>query len=238
MAYDEEIVLESPGIKMTHTLRGGMLKIENKSARQAWHLPMPEPGPPFASMRRRRILTTGRVEQNGAETAVVVRAEYPEFPGLVIERHVSQMSGELTRLDFRLINTTAANLPLKLRFTLGHSEMKQLALPVEGGIVSEPTRDWDPYPMSGEDALRKPEGLTESWLAAESDHKVSGLIWHGSSHLEMDWHTGLTLEAGDIRANSSFSLPPIYAVVERHWQFALWRKLVQPSADMKNSPLC
>src|ERR1019366_372197 len=54
--YDEVIIQESAGMKLTHELRGGQLKIKNKSAGHTFRINMPEPGPPFTSMRRKKLL--------------------------------------------------------------------------------------------------------------------------------------------------------------------------------------
>ncbi len=238
-SYDEEIIIESPGVKITHELRGGMLKIRNKSAGQSWQLPMPEPGPPFTSMRRSKQLFSGRLEQSGGEMSVVVCAEFPEYPGLILERRTSQMAGDLVRAEFRLTNTTALSMNLKLRLTLGRMGMKWLTLPLPGGIVREPTRDWDPYPTGGQDAMESIDSLSETWIASDSGSKVCGVIWHDRGQLEIDWRTGLTLNVGDICANSTVQIAPIYTVVgSGDWETVRgwWRKLVQPSEIREKYP--
>jgi hypothetical protein len=81
--------------------------------------------------------------------------------------------------------------------------------------------------------------MSESWLAAESEHNVSGIIWHGKAQLEMDWHSGLTLDPGEICANSSIAMPPVYLVVGAgSWESVRgwWLKLVQPAHVKEKIP--
>lgn len=237
--YDEVIVSESAGIKITHSLRGGALKIKNKSAGSSVQLMMPEPGPPFASMRRRKPVMTGRVEISGSDETVVLAIEYPELPGVVVERRVLPMAGDLVRIDYRISNATNTSANVKLRTQVRGLDAKVLALPQASGVVREPRHDWDSYPAGDGDALKSPTSLAEGWLAGESDQNVCGLVWHGQVEIETNWGTALTVDAGEVAANSSINLPPLYCVVGRgDWESVRgwWRHLIQPADVIEKQP--
>ena len=195
---------------------------------------MPEPGPPFTNMRNRKILMVGRIESNGSQSDVVLRAEYPEFPGLILERRVTQMAGDLIRTDYQLTNTSSQALHLKLRFGLGQGRATQLALPTANGIIREPLSDWDSYPAGIGDALKGPEDLVETWFAAEFDRSVTGIIWNTKAQLEFGWGSGITFDLEELPANSTLCAPPIYVVVGMgDWETVRgwWRRLVLPATE-------
>ncbi len=236
--YDEQIIQESAGVKITHALRGGLLRIEQRSSGNELQLPMAEPGPPYASFRRRKQVMNGHTETTDAGSAIVIRAEYPEFPGLALERRVIQVAGDLFRIDYRMINSADTEYKVGLRQPIRNSGVNELTVPLESGILHEPQMDWEPFRVGMGDTIKTPKSLTESWYSTHSNGSISGMIWMGEVELDISWGMSITFDPRVVSAGTSVNLSPIYVVLgsgtwetTRSW----WKKLIQPAED-KLSP--
>src|SRR5262249_32941786 len=69
--YDEQALLETPGINIAANIRGGWVNVYSQALDRGFGgLPMPELGPPFASWRDRPLHYPTRIERNGGETSI------------------------------------------------------------------------------------------------------------------------------------------------------------------------
>lgn len=231
--YAEAVVLESPGIKVFQHLRGGGLSIHSTAGANAslW-LRMGDLGVPFVGWRRKELLYKPQIQMHGAEPVVTLSAASPEFPGLMVERTVSLLGSDLTRIDFRVVNTTNLAQSVQLRTQVHLHDVRHLVLTTADGLIREPRADWDRYPVGALDALPADSSPTESWFAGEEEEAVCGLIWHPEAKLEWDWGTQLTFDLGQLAPHAVHEVAPLYVVVgDGNWEKvrSWWQRLVQPS---------
>lgn len=235
-AYDAVAVEETVGFKLVHQLCGGNVTIENRSSGRTLGLSMGSLGPPFTSFRRRQLICSARMEQTEDRQLLVVSVEQPEYPGIVLERRIVPIAGDLLRIDYRIVNTGANTTDpgFSMRIAVHLNEYEQLVYPGENGIVREPPMDWDNFPAGAHDALATPEGLTESWICAEYPGAACGLFWEGKARFETDWSKSMTFALGEVDGFSSVSAPTLYAYVGagswenlRGW----WKRLILPSGS-------
>jgi GNAT superfamily N-acetyltransferase len=232
--YAERGVLESPGLRVEANLRGGFLELHHPTLKRGlMGQPMAELGPPFVAWRQIEPLLPARVDTNGPTPALVVAAPSKEFPGLTVERSVTQLGGEAVRVDYRVFNTANHAQPAQLKFNTHAWIGRYLAAPTPQGLLREPLFGWGDFLEGDTDLLAHNAVFTENWMAFEEESLVCGLVWSGAPKLEMGWERFpyLIYDLGELPPHAARALPPVYLIGGAgSWETvrAWWRRLVQP----------
>ncbi len=234
--FDQQIVQETPGIRVVNELLGGVTEITSTTAGQGIKFSMSVPGPPFKGYRRRKILMSGSVDADGAAT---VSAVYPEMKDLRIERTITIISDNLARIDHVVTNSGMGPLDASLQLRMFRDDQLTLCLPTNRGLIREPGMDWVSFPMFEDDALADPKALAENWFAIETGSIVVGFIWAGDAKLETRWGYFLTADAGCIEPGISKQIEPIWAVVgSGDWRLVRgwWDRLIKADEAREIAP--
>ncbi|HLV79347.1 MAG TPA: hypothetical protein VKT32_03665, partial [Chthonomonadaceae bacterium] len=237
---EETAVLETPGLRLEVSLRGGWISVQDTARdRQIMGVAMAELGPPFPGWRMRPLLYSARVESTPTGTGLVLSAASPEFPGLIVERSLRLAGEGLVRMDHRVVNTTGQSQALKLRYRPNLWLGGYITLPLPDGLLQEPLRSWGEYPESDRDVLAHGQKLAESWMACEEEGMVCGILWAPEHETEVERGVRLTQDMGEVPPHGVSMLPPVYLVASggdwkrvRSW----WRRLIAPTQLEEEAP--
>jgi GNAT superfamily N-acetyltransferase len=230
---DEQACLESPGLRIETSLRGGWMSLLPAGQdRRMVDQRMAELGPPFTGWRLRPPLLAARVEKTEQGETLTLTAPSQEFPGLTVERAASLLGDNIARIDYRVLNTTGHPLPAQLRCE-SYSQLRgSLVYPAPDGLIREPTGGWGQFPESGADILAHDTQPAETWFANEEEGYVAGMIWQKGPKVEVQRQLGLTFDLGEVPAHGMKTVPPIYLIAgSGNWETVRnwWRRLIQPS---------
>jgi len=231
----ETVVLESPALTVGASLRGGGLWVERAGEGRAvlWQ-GFAAVGPPFQSWSLRPPRLQERIERGPQGDRVALSLPVAGRPGLVVEREVSIVAGDLLRVAYRVRNETDRDQTVQLRVATQPELWGFVAAPLDDGIVHEPSHPVGVFPKGEDDICGSERILTEGWVAAEQGTEVCGLVWGEGCLPDREWSRfpALMLEVGTAPAHGCAEAPAIHVVcgggdwrTVRGW----WRRLEQPA---------
>ena len=231
----ETAVLETQDTCGTAKLRGGWLSIASSQNMQTClRLDMGRLGPPFNGEQLRPPLYDAHIQNTMTGDVMILSGQSDVLPGLKVERSVSLLGGGLSKIQYRVFNTTAQPISTKLRLRSGNGLNGHVIVPLQSGLLRVSMKGLQDQAEDEYDLLPQDTDLAESWVATEEDDHVGGLIFTGSPKQDREWTllANLTYDLGTITGYAIFEVPDIYGVSGRgSWETVRgwWRKLVQPS---------
>ncbi|HSV74249.1 MAG TPA: GNAT family N-acetyltransferase [Chthonomonadales bacterium] len=232
----ETVVLESPSLAVGATLRGGSIWVDRApGGRTALWQEFAAAGPPFQGWSLRPARLEERIDRAADGDRVTLRTSPASRPGIVVEREVSVVAGDLIRVAYRVRNETDRAEAVQLCMATRPELRGAIAALIDGAIVHEPIHPHGGLSSSEGDLCECGESLSEGWIAAEHAGEVCGLVWGGACRLEREWSLfpALVLDVGEVPAHGSAEAP-VYHIVcgagdwrtVRGW----WRRLQHPSS--------
>jgi GNAT superfamily N-acetyltransferase len=207
-SYARKVVQETAGSQITQNLDGGRLEFSSFSSGQSLSLGIPDVGPPYNPHRWRNWPYLPGEDSTPAR--VSVSGHSSERPDMQVTRSVVRLSDNLIRMDIQIENRSAQVFTGAVRLNMKRRRDETLAIPLEHGILYEPTEGLDSFPVCTADFLAEGKSLKEGWFCAEGEKGCSGLIWTGDALFEYEWQPALTLTVPDIEPGAVGSLSPVY----------------------------
>lgn len=233
VSRDEEsrvVTVESDGMQVTFGRTGGWMSVTEKArGRHLFSAGVPALGPPFGGFKPVPKTYDVDVRRVGGAVHLVTRQDDDRYPGLTLERTVI-VTERMLEFRHRLINAADGATEVQVRVPAwGTDTPHELTVPDGDGLIRHVCAGRGDWPV-GSELRRRTDDFPESWLAAEHEGAVVGMIWNCKGVVLPDGGTGeLTYDAVSVPAGGHMDLPPLYFVAgpgDHRTVRALWATYV------------
>ena len=228
-----DVVLENAAIRLVVTRRGAVANLYWKAIGLMVLGQRSALGPPFYPNEFRGMDFEAHIEKHDGTVSAVLVASSCVHPGVTLERLITIDSSPVVTIGHRLHNAGASDRRLQVRSNqFRHFSELYTAVPAAGGIVVDQAPG---FPAWSDEEARRPESLSETWLALGGQGFVAGSMWHRATDQEIgDWD-GMTLTLPELvlPAYGRAEFQPLYLYVgPGDWRDVrrAWRALIDPSA--------
>lgn len=235
----DEAVLENEWLRLVVAYKGAQMTLYRKTGNLWLLFQRSSLGPPFYPNEFRGMRFSARIDQIDGIVSATLSAQSGQHNGLTFERVFTIDSSPVLTIEHKLHNTSSQEYSFQLRVgNFSQFGEASLTLPTAQGIVDDLAPS---FPDWYDDEGRKPESLSESWLAFNGRGFVLGIIWSGAKENSMDpWERPeLTLTMPVLPAHGHADAPPIYVYAGAgDWRDVrrAWRRWVSPTADATMPP--
>ncbi|MHC4591707.1 MAG: GNAT family N-acetyltransferase, partial [Planctomycetota bacterium] len=214
-AETHRLTVESDRMRVMFDRSGGYLAVWHRAVgrglMQVW---MPEAGPPFGQFSPVPPVYDVEVRERAGAVDLTIRRPMERHPGLTLERTVV-VTAEMLELRHRLVNATDRRAEVKVKAGLhGSLGGQKITVPGAQGLIQHDRRNGDRWPGWREIAGRSSE-FSETWIAAEEEGAVAGVVWDGDAEVSPSGGGGAELTFGPVAvpAGGASDLPTIRAIV-------------------------
>jgi ribosomal protein S18 acetylase RimI-like enzyme len=231
---EREAVLENATLRLVLPFKGRRWEVRDRATDRPLLREGSVIGPPFWPSEFDSKRFSARLEHGAATVTAILSAASERYPDLTFQREITLGAGPVVTVRHRLIN--AASEERHLQLAVGHRadwDECRVAIPTAEGLVVD---DVPSFPDWYDQAGKKPENLSETWVAYQQAGTVVGFLWPRALEHEFGgWQRfpQFKFALPPLPARGSVLSDPLYLYVGHgDWQAvrAAWRQLIAPAA--------
>lgn len=236
---EDKLVIANDFFRLTCRAKGGYCLVQSKALQRREARLLEEVGPPFEPWDLFEKKYDLALEQGTGRVKAILTAKSGHFPDLTIAREMIVTASPLVQVRYRVVNSgaTALKFQVKPNLWLSDRDAAHIALPRRERLVVAHAAE---FPTAHGDLPKKPEGLTEQWMALNRDGQVAGAVWSkdvvehefgwGRLHLYFAEHTLEPQSAAEIGPFYLYIGPGDWRDVRRAWQRTAGTETQRPEA--------
>jgi len=171
--------VENEWTRLTIEKHGGWLGVRASASDEGLGGMRESAGPPFWPNELNDNEWAIELVHDEGRVQAQMTTDFKSRPGLVLRRTVTLGAGPVTEVAHDWINngTEPQSIQLQLQTHPQQRDGATITVPLAGGIVHSRYAE---FPAAEEDISKKPEALSERWMAVTSEYGTYGQFWEDS----------------------------------------------------------